>query len=68
MIKAIISIPNYVLDIDIKGDAILFKEVKHKGSTEFVFTGVPFVILVMKWLDCTYGVGRSMHLNKEKKD
>ena len=48
MIKAIISIPNYVLDIDIKGDATLFKDVKHKGSTEFVFTWVPFVILVMK--------------------
>ena len=59
--------PNCVFGICIDGNAILFEDVKHKGSSQQIpFTGVLFVILGMKRVDCTHGVDRCT-LIKEKR-
>ena len=40
---------------------------KRKGSTqEIPFTGIPFVILCMKQLDCTHGVDRCISTKKKR--
>ena len=55
------------MGIDIEGHAILFEDVKRKGSTQQIpFTGVLFVILGMKGLDCTHGVDRCTSTKKKR--
>ena len=55
-----------VLDIDKEGHAILLKDVKRKDSTQQVlFTGVPFIILGMKRLECAHVVSRCTSTKKK---
>ena len=67
MTKIISSISQLFLDIYIDGHAMLFEDVKLKGSTQQIpFIGVSFVILGMKQLDCTHGVNRCTSIKKKR--
>ena len=46
---------------------MLLEDVKRKGSAQQIpFTGISFVILGMKRLDCTYGVDRCTSAKNKK--
>ena len=57
---------NFVLDVDIRGHAILFEDVKRGLSVrQTYFIGVPLVIMGMKRLDCARGVDRCVWSKKK---
>ena len=58
---------NFNLDVDIKGHAILFEDIKRGHSARQIhFTGVPFIIMGMKRLDCAHGVDRCVSSKKNR--
>ena len=58
---------NFVLDVNVKGHAILFEDIKRGHSArQIYFTGVPFIIMGMKRLDCTHGVDRCVSSKKKR--
>lgn len=55
--------------VDIKKHKILFEDVKTKELQQQIsFTGVPFVILGKKSLDCTHGVDHGISKKKKRAD
>ena len=59
---------NFNLDVDIKGHAILFEDIKRGYSARKIhFTSVPVIIMGMKRLDCAHDVDRCV-LSKKKKN
>ena len=59
---------NFNLDVDIKGHATLFEDIKRGYSARKIhFTSVPVIIMGMKRLDCAHGVDRCV-LSKKKKN
>ena len=58
---------NFNLDVDIKGHAILFEDIKRGHSARQIhFTGIPFIIMGMKRLDCVHGVDRCVSSKKKR--
>ena len=58
---------NFSLNVDIKGHAILLEDVKRGHSArQIYFTGVPFIIMGMKQLDCAHGVDRCISSKKKR--
>ena len=59
--------PLIILTIHIKPHKILFEEVKNVNSSRQIeFTGVPFVILGSKMMDCTHGIDHTLSRKRKK--
>ena len=57
------------LDIDIKNHKILFEDIKRPDTAQQIpFTGVPFVILSKKRLDCTHGVDYNISTKNKRQE
>ena len=55
------------LDVNIDKHKILFEDVKRPDSSiQIPYTGIPFVILGKKNLDCTHGVDRCLSTKKKR--
>ena len=60
---------NFNLDVDVKGHAILFEDIKRGHSArQIYFTGVPFIIMGMKRLDCAHGVDHCVSSKKKRSE
>ena len=58
---------NFNLDVDIKGHEILFEDIKRGHSARQIhFTGVPFIIMGMKRLDCAHGLDHCVSSKKKR--
>ena len=56
-----------ILAVDIKPHKILFEDVKNVNSSRQIeFTGVPFVILGSKMMDCTHGIDHTLSRKRKK--
>ena len=59
----------FLSDVIIDGHKILFEDIKREGTQQqIVFTGIPFVILGKKILDCSHGVDREISTKKKRRD
>lgn len=58
-----------ILDVSIESRKILFEDISKEGvEKQIVFTGVPFIIMGMKRLDCTHGVDRCISTKLKRKE
>ena len=56
-----------ILAVDIKPNKILFEDAKSVNTSRKIeFTGVPFVILGSKMMDCTHGIDHTLSRKRKK--
>jgi len=56
-------------DVNIDGHKILFEDIQREGThPQIKFTGIPFLILGKKDLDCSHGIDRDISTKKKRKE